>query len=184
MQQAVRDLNFPQNGGRGGNTVPADREVADGWAAASNHAGQDTSAVVGRASPGSAESVRPGGAGRQLGKTRSHVVQGREMMADAARAVGKHTERIPPCRDWFALFILCQPEGAEGELTGWRIWSDQRQLYYLFRRRFSPGRLRLRGRPESPAPGTIMVPRAGCTRSAPPWWGVTAETTGPKVKPT
>ena len=31
-----------------------------------------------------------------------------EVTADAACAVGKHPLPISPCRDWFALFALCQ----------------------------------------------------------------------------
>ena len=114
MQQAVRDVNFPQSDVRVGNTAPADREEADGWAAASNHACQDTSAVVGKASPRPSDSVRPGGAARRLGKTYRMAVQGGGEVDVAARAVGKHPLPIPPSLDWFALFRLCQLGRAEG----------------------------------------------------------------------
>ena len=96
MQQAVRNLNSPLSDVRVGNTATADRGVADAWTAASNHVCQDTSSAVGKASPGPAESVRPGGTGRQLGKTRSLAVQGGEVTVDAARVISKHTERISP----------------------------------------------------------------------------------------
>ena len=56
------------------------------------------------------ESVRPGGVARQLGKTFYVAVQGREVMAEAVRAVGKHPLPISPSRFWFALFTLCQEE--------------------------------------------------------------------------
>ena len=54
------------------------------------------------------------GAARQLGKTFYMAVQGGEVTAEAARAVGKHPLPISPSRDWFALFQLCQP-GRIGE---------------------------------------------------------------------
>ena len=54
------------------------------------------------------DSVRPGSAGRQLGKTFYMAVQGGGMMADAARAVGKHPLPISPSRSWFALLTLCK----------------------------------------------------------------------------
>ena len=112
MQQAVRDLNFPLSDVRVGNPETADREVADAWAAASNHVCQDTSAVVGKASPEPAEYVRPTGAGRQLGKTCRTAAKGGEVMDGAARAVGKHPLPIPSSREWFALFTLCKAGGA------------------------------------------------------------------------
>ena len=86
-----------------GSVVPADRDMADGWAAASNHVCRDTSAVVGKASPGPPESVSPGGTAWQLVKTCRVAVQGREVTAGAARAVARHTERISPSRGRFAL---------------------------------------------------------------------------------
>ena len=108
MQQAATDLNFPQSDVRVGNTAPADREVADAWTAASNHVSQDTSAVVGKASPEPTESVSPDGAAWQLGKTSLMAVQGGRWMDVAARAVGKHPLQNSPCRDWVALFTLCK----------------------------------------------------------------------------
>ena len=54
--------------------------------------------------------VRPAGAVRWLGKTCRTAVQGGEVTAGAALAVGKHALPIPPCRNRFALFILCQVE--------------------------------------------------------------------------
>ena len=110
MQQAVRDLNFPLSDVRVGNTAPADREVAD------TRDRSVQSCVSGHIS-GRREGVtraagirQPASAGRQLGKTFYMPVQGREVTAEAARAVGKHPLRIPPSREWFALFTLCQLE--------------------------------------------------------------------------
>ena len=54
------------------------------------------------------ESVRPCGVAHQLGKTFYMAVQGGGMIADAARAVGKHAERISPSRRRFDLFTLCK----------------------------------------------------------------------------
>ena len=66
----------------------------------------------------SPESVSPDGAARQLGKTCRMAVRGGKMMADAARAAGKHPLPISPSREWFALFKLCKalplPSGEMG----------------------------------------------------------------------
>ena len=86
-----------------GNTVPADREEADGWAAASNHACPGTSAGDGKASPGSPDSVRPGGPPRQLGKTFYMAVQGGREVDIAAYAAVKHPLQISTCGIRFAL---------------------------------------------------------------------------------
>ena len=61
------------------------------------------------------ESVRPSSAGRHLGKTSLMPVRGGEVTAAAARAMGKHPLPNSPCREWFALFRLCQP-GRVGEV--------------------------------------------------------------------
>ena len=95
--------------------MPTDGEVADARAASSNHVCRDTSVGDGRASPGQAESVRPGGAARQLGKTCRLTVQDGEVRAEAAGAVVKHPLPISPSRVWFALDALCQP-GRAGDL--------------------------------------------------------------------
>ena len=109
VTQAIRDLNSPLIGGGVGNTAPTDREVADGWAAASGHVCQGTSrGAVGR-SKMTSDSVRPGGAPRHLGKTSLMPVQCGTEADTAARIVGKHALPISPCRVWFALFRLCQP---------------------------------------------------------------------------
>ena len=54
------------------------------------------------------DSVRPGGTGRQLGKTSRLAVQGGEVTASVACAVAKRPLPIPPSRIWFALFRLCK----------------------------------------------------------------------------
>ena len=54
------------------------------------------------------DSVSPRDARRRWGKTSLMPVQGGEVTADEARAVGKHPERISPCRISFALFRLCR----------------------------------------------------------------------------
>ena len=59
-------------------------------------------------------------ADRQLGKTFYMAEQGGEVAADAARADGKHPLSISPCREWFALLILCEvgdAQEAESEQT-------------------------------------------------------------------
>ena len=61
------------------------------------------------------ESVRPGGAARQLGKTCRLAVQGGEVVAGAVRAVGEHPERNSTARFSFALFGLCKA-GRVGEV--------------------------------------------------------------------
>ena len=69
------------------------------------------------------DSVRPGSAGRQLGKTFYMAVRGGEVTAVAGSAVGKHPGRISTSRISFALFTLCQPGRAgeaETELTARR----------------------------------------------------------------
>ena len=54
------------------------------------------------------DSVRPRHARRHLGKTFYIAVQGGEVTASVACAVAKHTLRISPSREWFALLTLCQ----------------------------------------------------------------------------
>ena len=103
------------------NTVPADREVPDACTPASAHVCRDASAGDGKASPEPAESVRPGGTGRQLGKTPLMTVRGGEVVAAAACAVVKHPLRISPSRDWFILYVLCQvgPVSSFGTAIPW-----------------------------------------------------------------
>ena len=60
------------------------------------------------------DSVRPRHARRHLGKTFYMAVQGGEVTADAAGAVGEHPERNSTARFSFALFILCKA-GRTGE---------------------------------------------------------------------
>ena len=58
---------------------------------------QGTSAGGGKASPGPAEFVSSARAGREMGKTFYMAVQGREVTAEAARAVVKHPLPISTC---------------------------------------------------------------------------------------
>ena len=67
--------------------------------------------------------VSPRDARHRLGKTFHMAVPGREAMAAAGRVVGKHPLPIPPSREWFALFMLCQAgrtEEAEWGVPGLR----------------------------------------------------------------
>ena len=64
--------------------------------------------MVGKASPGPAESVRLTRAGHRLGKPCRMAVRDVEVAADAARAVAKHPLSISPSRSRFALYSLCK----------------------------------------------------------------------------
>ena len=55
------------------------------------------------------DSVRQASAGRQLGKTCRMSVQDGGALSAVFRTVVKHPLPISPCREWFALFGLCQP---------------------------------------------------------------------------
>ena len=59
-------------------------------------------------------SRQAGRLGTSFGKDLPKAVRGREVTADAARAVGKHPQPISPSCSRFALFGLCQP-GRVGE---------------------------------------------------------------------
>ena len=74
------------------------------------------------------DSVSPRDARRQLGKTFYMAVQGGEVTASAAHAVGKHPGRISPSRYWFALLTLCQEEPVQLE-----SYAASRALTSLFR---------------------------------------------------
>ena len=76
--------------------------------------GPTTSRGAARGPEKAPDSVSPRDARRQLGKTSLMPVRGGEVTADEACTVGKHPQPIPPCREWFALFILCKP-GRAGE---------------------------------------------------------------------
>ena len=54
------------------------------------------------------DSVSPRHARRQLGKTRIEAVQGGGVAKSASLSEGNHPQPIPPCRYWFALFVLCK----------------------------------------------------------------------------
>ena len=100
VQQAAMDLNFPQSDVHGGTTVPANLEVADALSAAPCHVCPGTSQGTARRSKKAPDSVRPGSAGRQLGKTFYMPVRGGEVRAGAARAVVKHPQPISPSLEW------------------------------------------------------------------------------------
>ena len=114
-------VNSTQIDGYVGNTAPADREVADAPTAASNHVCEGTSEVVRKASPRPPESVRGGRPGQHLGKTYMTAVQDRVVVNVAALAEVKHPLPISPCREWFALFILCRVGCTEEAEWGRRV---------------------------------------------------------------
>ena len=66
--------------------------------------------------------------GLAIGKDLSDGRTGWAEVDTAARVVGKHPERIPPWREWFALFTLCQlrtrPQGDPAAFSCRVAWSS------------------------------------------------------------